>query len=127
MCLRSTGGNKLLNSSLAQHLSDPSLPQQTLSRLLSLGFSHVPDPSALATSDPTQIRPFELSREKYAALYGPTKGDRVRLGDTELWIEVEEDRTVHGDELKFGGGQSPFSRSPSNPIRAEPQTRQCEA
>jgi urease subunit alpha len=48
----------------------------------------------------------ELSRERYAALYGPTTGDQVRLGDTDLWIEVEEDRTVGGDEAVFGGGKS---------------------
>ncbi|RPF26451.1 urease subunit alpha [Georgenia muralis] len=48
----------------------------------------------------------EISRERYAALYGPTVGDQVRLGDTDLWIEVEEDRTVGGDEAVFGGGKS---------------------
>ncbi|MEA3413122.1 MAG: urease subunit alpha [Pseudomonadota bacterium] len=46
-----------------------------------------------------------VSRTAYAEMYGPTTGDRVRLGDTELWIEVEEDRTVYGDEVKFGGGK----------------------
>lgn len=48
----------------------------------------------------------EISRAAYAALYGPTKGDQVRLGDTDLWIEVEEDRTVGGEEAIFGGGKS---------------------
>ncbi|MCK6212494.1 urease subunit alpha [Georgenia sp. EYE_87] len=48
----------------------------------------------------------EISRERYAALYGPTVGDQVRLGDTDLWIEVEEDRTVGGEEAVFGGGKS---------------------
>jgi urease subunit alpha len=38
-------------------------------------------------------------------MYGPTLGDRVRLGDTELWISVEEDRTLYGEEVKFGGGK----------------------
>lgn len=47
----------------------------------------------------------KISRQAYAEMYGPTTGDRVRLGDTELWIEVEEDRTVYGDEVKFGGGK----------------------
>lgn len=46
-----------------------------------------------------------LSRRAYADMYGPTTGDRVRLGDTELWIEVERDHTVYGDEVKFGGGK----------------------
>lgn len=48
----------------------------------------------------------EISREKYAAMYGPTTGDRVRLADTNLIIEVEKDCTVYGDELKFGGGKT---------------------
>ena len=46
-----------------------------------------------------------VDREAYAEMYGPTVGDRVRLADTELWIEVEEDRTVFGEEVKFGGGK----------------------
>ena len=46
-----------------------------------------------------------IDRRAYAEMYGPTTGDRVRLGDTELWIEVEEDRTVYGEEVKFGGGK----------------------
>lgn len=47
----------------------------------------------------------EISRRAYADMYGPTTGDRVRLGDTELWIEVERDKTVYGEEVKFGGGK----------------------
>ncbi|MBD3669252.1 MAG: urease subunit alpha, partial [Gammaproteobacteria bacterium] len=47
----------------------------------------------------------KISRQAYAEMYGPTTGDRVRLGDTELWIEVEEDRTLYGEEVKFGGGK----------------------
>src|SRR5512146_1491809 len=47
----------------------------------------------------------KLSRSAYAAMYGPTTGDRVRLADTELFIEVEEDRTIYGEEVKFGGGK----------------------
>jgi urease subunit alpha len=46
-----------------------------------------------------------LSRRQYADLYGPTAGDRVRLADTGLLIEVEKDFTVYGDEVKFGGGK----------------------
>lgn len=48
----------------------------------------------------------EISREAYAAIYGPTKGDQVRLGDTDLWIEIEEDLTFGGEEAVFGGGKS---------------------
>lgn len=46
-----------------------------------------------------------ISRQAYMEMYGPTTGDRVRLGDTELWIEVEEDKTTYGEEVKFGGGK----------------------
>ena len=46
-----------------------------------------------------------ISRKAYAEMYGPTTGDRVRLGDTELFIEVEKDFTTYGEEVKFGGGK----------------------
>jgi urease subunit alpha len=46
-----------------------------------------------------------IGRSAYADMFGPTLGDRVRLADTELFIEVEEDRTVYGEEVKFGGGK----------------------
>jgi urease subunit alpha len=46
-----------------------------------------------------------IDRRTYAQMYGPTVGDRVRLADTELFIEVERDATVYGDEVKFGGGK----------------------
>jgi urease subunit alpha len=46
-----------------------------------------------------------IDRRVYAQMYGPTVGDRVRLADTELFIEVERDFTVYGDEVKFGGGK----------------------
>ncbi|QLH76782.1 urease subunit alpha [Halosimplex rubrum] len=48
----------------------------------------------------------EVDREAYAELYGPTTGDRVRLGDTELFVEVEEDLRTPGDEAVFGGGKT---------------------
>jgi len=47
----------------------------------------------------------KIARQAYAEMYGPTVGDRVRLADTELWIEVEKDYTVYGEEVKFGGGK----------------------
>lgn len=46
-----------------------------------------------------------ISRRAYADMFGPTVGDRVRLADTELWVEVEQDFTVYGEEVKFGGGK----------------------
>jgi len=61
---------------------------------------------------------YRMERQAYAETFGPTTGDRVRLADTELWIEVERDFTTYGEEVKFGGGkvirdgmgQSPISR-----------------
>jgi len=47
----------------------------------------------------------KIGRQAYAEMFGPTLGDRIRLADTELWIEVEKDLTVYGEEVKFGGGK----------------------
>ena len=49
--------------------------------------------------------PAKISRPNYARMFGPTTGDKVRLADTELFIEVENDFTVYGEEVKFGGGK----------------------
>lgn len=62
---------------------------------------------------------YRMDRRAYAETYGPTVGDRIRLADTELFIEVEQDFTTYGDEVKFGGGkvirdgmgQSPISNA----------------
>src|SRR5579864_5365649 len=64
-----------------------------------------------------------LSRGAYAGHYGPTTGDRIRLADTDLLIEIEKDFAVYGEEVVFGGGkvirdsqgQSPLPGSPSQP------------
>ena len=47
----------------------------------------------------------KISRDAYADMYGPTTGDKIRLADTELFIEVEKDLTTYGEEVKFGGGK----------------------
>ena len=49
--------------------------------------------------------PARISRAAYADMFGPTTGDKVRLADTELFIEVENDFTTYGEEVKFGGGK----------------------
>jgi len=46
-----------------------------------------------------------IGRRAYAEMFGPTTGDRIRLADTELLIEIERDYTVYGEEVKFGGGK----------------------
>ena len=48
---------------------------------------------------------YRMTRRAYAETYGPTTGDRVRLADTDLLIEVERDYTSYGEEVKFGGGK----------------------
>lgn len=64
-------------------------------------FRHCPDPGALEVHEDTTI-----GREEYISMYGPTVGDRVRLGDTSLWVKIESDAACYGDEVKFGGGKS---------------------
>jgi len=49
--------------------------------------------------------PIKIPRDAYAAMFGPTTGDRLRLADTELVVEIESDRTIYGEEVKFGGGK----------------------
>ena len=48
---------------------------------------------------------YKIERSEYVAMYGPTTGDKIRLADTDLFIEVESDKTTYGEEVKFGGGK----------------------
>ena len=63
-----------------------------------------------------------IVRERYGALYGPTVGDKLRLADTDLWLEVEEDRCVGGDEAVFGGGKT-IRESMLQGTRTSPRAR----
>ena len=47
----------------------------------------------------------KINKKAYADMYGPTVGDKVRLADTDLIIEIEKDYAIYGDEVKFGGGK----------------------
>lgn len=67
----------------------------------SRNFCHTPQ----AMNTESKPGSFQMSRQAYADMFGPTAGDLVRLGDTELWVAVENDFTVYGDECKFGGGK----------------------
>ncbi|KAJ3021314.1 hypothetical protein HKX48_008790 [Thoreauomyces humboldtii] len=71
-----------------------------LSSLPGLGFAHQPQTKAI---EPAPA--FQMPRARYADAYGPTTGDRMRLADMDLWISVEKDFTVYGDECVFGGGK----------------------
>ncbi|EWC43887.1 urease [Drechslerella stenobrocha 248] len=90
------GGNSVANGKLGSHS-----PDQIVATLARLGFAHAPSPVL-----DTLLVPSSMSREAYAGMFGPTAGDLVRLGDTQLWIRVENDYTVYGDECKFGGGKT---------------------
>ena len=89
-----TGGNKL-----ATGVVDLSRVGEIVTSLVQKGFCHTPEPGVFEVNEDTTV-----GRDAYVSMYGPTVGDKVRLGDTLLWVEVERDETVYGDEVKFGGG-----------------------
>jgi urease len=76
--------------------------EQILQRLSTAGVMHVEEP----LGDAAHIDIFAMDRAAYATMFGPTTGDKVRLGFTDLWIKVEKDLTSYGDECKFGGGKT---------------------
>lgn len=91
---RVVSGNLLVDGVAA-----PDRLSEVMARVQKEGFGH-------EAAEPAQRgHPTLVPRGRYAAMYGPTVGDRVRLGDTSLFIEVEKDFTVYGDEMKFGGGK----------------------
>ena len=71
---------------MASGIVDPGRIETILAQLLEKNFAHVPEPGALEITEDR-----EIGREAYISMFGPTTGDRVRLGDTALWIEVEHD------------------------------------
>lgn len=98
------GGGKVIRggNGLASGKVDLARAGEILDRLQQAGFAHVPDPAGdLAFLS----EGYTLDRAAYAAMFGPTTGDLVRLASMDLWIRVEKDYTVYGDECKFGGGK----------------------
>lgn len=73
-----------------------------MKKLQEAGFAHVPEPAG----DLAHIDVAAMARADYTGMFGPTTGDLVRLGTTDLWVKVEKDLTVYGDECKFGGGKT---------------------
>ncbi|KAI0126352.1 putative urease [Xylariales sp. AK1849] len=98
------GGNKVIRggNSLATGKVDLSRADEIIANLQKAGFAHRPEP----VGDVRSVSAFELDRSAYLAMFGPTTGDVLRLGSTDLWIKVEKDLTTYGDECKFGGGKT---------------------
>jgi urease len=94
---RITGGNNL-----ATGVVDPERLPEIMSSMTVRNFAHREQAPEL---NEREIPEYQIPREVYQSFYGPTVGDRVRLGDTDLWIEIEKDYTHYGDECKFGGGK----------------------
>ena len=89
------GGNNLVDGpATAERI------EEVIQRVRNAGFGHV-DAEDLGAGEPLMI-----PRHKYAHMYGPTVGDRVRLGDTNLYVTPERDLTMKGEESKFGGGKT---------------------
>jgi len=97
-------GNKIIRGGnhIATGKVDLSRTDEILRKLQQAGFFHTPDP----LGDTACIDVFEMDRAAYATMFGPTVGDTIRLGFTDLWIKVEKDLTSYGDECKFGGGKT---------------------
>jgi urease len=98
------GGKKVIRGGnhLASGKVDLSRTDEILAKLQQGGFAHTPAP----VGDTAHIDMFEMDRAAYATMFGPTVGDTVRLGFTDLWIKIEKDLTSYGDECKFGGGKT---------------------
>lgn len=99
------GGDRVIRggNGLASGKVDPSRAEAIVEALQKAGFAHTPVPGGALE------RVFEsttIDRAAYRAMFGPTTGDLVRLGATDLWIRVEQDLTGYGDECKFGGGKT---------------------
>ncbi|KAK0633010.1 hypothetical protein B0T14DRAFT_560640 [Immersiella caudata] len=99
------GGGRVIRggNALAEGVVDLGRAEETVERLRAAGFAHAPEPSA---GWEVEVEGFRMERGAYATMFGPTTGDLVRLGSTELWVRVERDYTVYGDECKFGGGKT---------------------
>jgi urease len=95
------GGNDLANGPV-----DVSRAEEILQKLQAAGFAHEASPQDVSQRGGAGVREFEMTRADYAGMFGPTTGDLVRLGATDLWIRVEKDLTVYGEECKFGGGKT---------------------
>jgi len=92
------GGNGLATG----FIGDAAITKNFVEKLKAGGFLHEPEP----LGDAAHIDFATMERDSYISMFGPTTGDLVRLGATELWIKVEKDYTRYGDECSFGGGKT---------------------
>ncbi|EHA8586337.1 Urease [Cocos nucifera] len=106
--LVSIGGAKVIRggNGIADGPVDASQLEKVMEDVIAKGFGneHQPDASEGIVGENSSLT-VEISREAYANMYGPTIGDKIRLGDTELYAEIEKDFAVYGDECVFGGGK----------------------
>ncbi len=100
-------GNKVIRggNGLASGRVDPNRVEQVVSKCQDEQFCHV-EANRAQPQLVGQMMGCEMTREAYANMFGPTTGDKIRLGSTDLFIKVEYDLTVYGDECKFGGGKT---------------------
>ncbi|KAK1970589.1 urease [Colletotrichum sublineola] len=98
------GGNKVIRGGnrLASGGVELWRAAEIVEKLQLAGFAHAPEPGAIMDV----AEAYHMERAAYATMFGPTVDDLVRLGSTDLWIKVEKDFTVYGDECKFGGGKT---------------------
>ncbi|KAI9719456.1 MAG: Urease [Candelaria pacifica] len=98
------GGHKVIRggNDLAAGPVDLSRADEIVKKLQEGGFANVPEPAG----DSEYIDLFSMDRAAYCSMFGPTTGDLVRLASTDLWVKVEKDLTVYGDECSFGGGKT---------------------
>ncbi|KAH0542136.1 Urease [Glutinoglossum americanum] len=98
------GGHKVIRggNNIAPGPVDLKRADEIINRLKEGGFANAPEP----TADCAHIDLFSMERDAYVTMFGPTTGDLVRLGATDLWIKVEKDFCIYGDECSFGGGKT---------------------
>jgi urease len=99
------GGNQIIkggNNIATGHIGETFVVAGILEKLHKGGFLHTPEPAG----DSAHIDMASMERQAYVSMFGPTTGDLVRLGATDLWVKVEKDFTHYGDECSFGGGKT---------------------
>uniref|UniRef100_A0A0E0F549 Urease n=1 Tax=Oryza meridionalis TaxID=40149 RepID=A0A0E0F549_9ORYZ len=105
--LVSIGGRKVIRggNGIADGAVNRSQLNEVMEKVIANGFGHedYPDSSEGIIGDGTHD--YSVDHEKYASMYGPTTGDKIRLGDTDLFAEIEKDYAIYGDECIFGGGK----------------------